>query len=69
MPCSTFDYYTKEVTSGLLEWSPIHHCELFWKNDVTKFENDSYKVLLYELVILLSNHYKSTQKAVATSKW
>ena len=28
--CSSFDEYVHEVTSGRLEWSPVHKSEKFW---------------------------------------
>ncbi|KAJ1499574.1 V-type proton ATPase subunit H [Coelomomyces lativittatus] len=48
---STFDEYSSELKSGKLEWSPVHTSELFWKQTVTRLnEND------YELIRILARH-------------
>ncbi len=34
---STFDHYAAEITSGNLEWSPVHTSDIFWKFNAAKF--------------------------------
>ncbi len=42
---SNFEKYKKEVMSGQLEWSPMHTSELFWRQNVEKFEERDFAVL------------------------
>jgi len=49
---SSFDAYKKEVLSGNLEWSPVHKSEKFWKENVTRFEENQYQVLKALITIL-----------------
>lgn len=36
---SSWDKYKKEVLSGTLDWTPMHTSEVFWRNNVDKFED------------------------------
>ncbi len=60
---SSFDKYAKEITSGKLEWGPVHTDE-FWKDNVTKMEKDDFK-LIRCLVSLLDQKNTSQQIAIA----
>jgi len=52
---STFDMYKKEILSGSLEWSPVHKSEKFWRENVTRFEENSFQVLKLLAEILNSS--------------
>eukprot|EP01064_Diplonema_japonicum_P010958 TRINITY_DN181_c0_g2_i1.p1 TRINITY_DN181_c0_g2~~TRINITY_DN181_c0_g2_i1.p1 ORF type:complete len:491 (+),score=154.78 TRINITY_DN181_c0_g2_i1:56-1528(+) len=39
---SSYTIYKQELASGVLEWSPPHTSEKFWKETVRQFENDGY---------------------------
>jgi V-type H+-transporting ATPase subunit H len=60
---SSFDRYSKEITSGALEWGPVH-TEAFWKDNVTRMEKDDFK-LIRILVSLLDPNNAATVIAVA----
>lgn len=49
---STFDEYLAELKSGYLDWTPLHKSSLFWKNNISKFDEDHhfYLKLLIDLV-------------------
>lgn len=49
---SSWDMYRSEVISGVLEWSPVHKSERFWRENVNQFEENNWAVLsrLRELV-------------------
>jgi V-type H+-transporting ATPase subunit H len=49
---SSWDRYTKELSSGKLEWTPVHHNENFWRDNAAKFEEQGYTHLnmLHELI-------------------
>jgi len=49
---SSFDKYKKEVLSGSLEWGPMHTNELFWRQNVDKFEEKDFQVLRVLLKLL-----------------
>jgi V-type H+-transporting ATPase subunit H len=49
---SSFDKYKKEVLSGSLEWGPMHTNELFWRQNVEKFEDKDFQVLRVLLKLL-----------------
>jgi len=42
---SSFDMYKKELLSGVLEWSPVHKSEKFWRENVNRFEENDYQIL------------------------
>lgn len=41
---SSFEQYKSEVHSGNLEWSPVHKDSVFWRENVSKFEENNYQV-------------------------
>jgi V-type H+-transporting ATPase subunit H len=60
---SSFDEYRQEVLSGHLEWSPVHTSEKFWKESLSKFEQNNFHILR-ELINLLDSDVAQT-KAIA----
>mmetsp|Transcript_26756 Transcript_26756/g.58258 ORF Transcript_26756/g.58258 Transcript_26756/m.58258 type:complete len:480 (-) Transcript_26756:1191-2630(-) len=49
---STFDKYRKEVLSGTLDWSPMHTESSFWRENITKFEQQNYQILKVVLKLM-----------------
>ena len=61
---STFDHYAAEITSGNLEWSPVHTSDIFWKFNANKFmEMDG--ALIKSLARLLSASSKPEILAIS----
>ncbi|GLC58327.1 hypothetical protein PLESTB_001347000 [Pleodorina starrii] len=52
---SNFEKYKKEVMSGQLDWSPMHSSDLFWRENVEKFEERDFQVLRVLLKIIETN--------------
>lgn len=64
---SSWDKYKKEVLSGTLDWSPMHTSEVFWRNNVDKFEDKDFQLLRVLLKLLETNRDPRTQvRLVAT---
>lgn len=42
---NSFDEYASEVKSGVLEWSPPHKSELFWKDNASKLAENDLEIL------------------------
>lgn len=42
---SNFEKYKKEVAGGQLDWSPMHTSDMFWRENVEKFEERDFLVL------------------------
>jgi len=42
---SSLDRYKKELTSGKMDWTPVHRSEKFWRENVTQFEAREYQLL------------------------
>jgi len=42
---SSWESYKAEISSGILEHTPVHKSDRFWKENIKKFEEDKYKVL------------------------
>ena len=42
---SSFDKYKGEVFSGNLDWTPMHKDPIFWRENITKFEENDYQVV------------------------
>eukprot|EP00039_Didymoeca_costata_P022663 m.4946 g.4946 ORF g.4946 m.4946 type:complete len:470 (+) comp3144_c0_seq1:127-1536(+) len=42
---STFDEYASEVSSGLLEWSPVHKSERFWRENAMRLNEERHKLI------------------------
>ena len=41
---SSFDKYKQEVSSGALEWTPVHKDPAFWRENISKFEDHDFQV-------------------------
>ncbi|GIL44096.1 hypothetical protein Vafri_1639 [Volvox africanus] len=52
---SNFEKYKKEVMSGQLDWSPMHSSDLFWRENVEKFEERDFQVLRVLLKMIETN--------------
>lgn len=52
---SSWDKYKKEVLSGKLDWTPMHTSELFWRQNVEKFEDKDFQLLRVLLKLLESS--------------
>mmetsp|Transcript_27680 Transcript_27680/g.51119 ORF Transcript_27680/g.51119 Transcript_27680/m.51119 type:complete len:467 (-) Transcript_27680:677-2077(-) len=42
---SNFEKYKKEMLGGNLDWSPMHTNDVFWRENVAKFEEKDFQVL------------------------
>lgn len=42
---SSFDKYKQEVLLGHLDWSPVHKDPLFWRENITSFEENDFQVM------------------------
>ncbi|KAI7901019.1 armadillo-type protein [Cokeromyces recurvatus] len=51
---TTFEVYASELETGMLQWSPSHLSEVFWKENTNRL-NDNNQKLLKQLVRLLSS--------------
>ncbi|KAL1542567.1 V-type proton ATPase subunit H-like isoform X1 [Salvia divinorum] len=49
---SSYDKYYQEVILGRLDWAPMHKDPIFWKENITHFEEHDFKVLRILLTIL-----------------
>lgn len=49
---SSFDKYKQEVTSGHLEWTPMHKDSAFWRENIKKFEDNDFQVLRVLVTLL-----------------
>lgn len=54
---SSWDKYKKEVLSGSLDWSPMHTSEVFWRQNVDKFEDKDFQLLRVLLKLLETSRY------------
>jgi hypothetical protein len=52
---SSFDKYKKEVLSGCLDWTPMHTSELFWRQNVSSFEDKDFQILRVLLKLIESS--------------
>jgi V-type H+-transporting ATPase subunit H len=63
---SSFDMYKNECLSKKLDWtSPAHKSERFWRENISRFEDDDYLVLRILKEIIGSNDCSSRVIAVA----
>lgn len=46
---SSFDKYKQGVLLGHLDWSPMHKDPLFWRDNITNFEENDFQVLFVPL--------------------
>ncbi|KAK9188267.1 hypothetical protein WN944_019668 [Citrus x changshan-huyou] len=44
---SSFDKYKQEVLLGHLDWSPMHKDPLFWRDNITNFEENDFQFIQY----------------------
>lgn len=49
---SSFDKYKQEVLLGHLDWSPMHKDSLFWRDNITSFEENDFQILRVLITIL-----------------
>jgi V-type H+-transporting ATPase subunit H len=62
---TSFDKYKAEVMSGNLDWSRVHTDESFWKEHVSEFEENEWKIVKQLLSIINSNGSTAKQLQVA----
>ncbi|XP_030548499.1 V-type proton ATPase subunit H-like [Rhodamnia argentea] len=49
---SSFDKYKQEVLLGQLDWSPMHKDPIFWRENITHFEENDFQILRVLVTIL-----------------
>ncbi|KAK6144948.1 hypothetical protein DH2020_021768 [Rehmannia glutinosa] len=49
---SSFDKYKQEVLLGHLDWSPMHKDPIFWRDNITSFEEHDFQILRVLITIL-----------------
>ncbi|XP_054808373.1 V-type proton ATPase subunit H-like [Prosopis cineraria] len=49
---SSFDKYKQEVLFGNLDWSPMHKDPIFWRENITNFEENDFQILKVLITIL-----------------
>ncbi|XAR55640.1 hypothetical protein NMG60_11035773 [Bertholletia excelsa] len=49
---SSFDKYKQEVLLGHLDWSPMHKDPMFWRDNITHFEENDFQILRVLITIL-----------------
>ncbi|KAL6122921.1 hypothetical protein ACLB2K_075445 [Fragaria x ananassa] len=49
---SSFDKYKQEVLLGHLDWSPMHKDAIFWRENITNFEENDFQILRVLITIL-----------------
>ncbi|KZV20320.1 V-type proton ATPase subunit H [Dorcoceras hygrometricum] len=49
---SSFDRYKQEVLLGHLDWSPMHKDPIFWRDNITNFEEHDFQILRVLITIL-----------------
>ncbi|XP_041012162.1 V-type proton ATPase subunit H-like [Juglans microcarpa x Juglans regia] len=49
---SSFDLYKQEVLLGHLDWTPMHKDPSFWRDNVTRFEDNDFQILRVLITIL-----------------
>lgn len=57
---TNFDLYKREVLSGSLEWSPMHTNEVFWRENIDKFEDKDFQVLRMLLKLIETSREAKT---------
>eukprot|EP01062_Namystynia_karyoxenos_P058762 TRINITY_DN50248_c0_g1_i1.p1 TRINITY_DN50248_c0_g1~~TRINITY_DN50248_c0_g1_i1.p1 ORF type:complete len:560 (+),score=229.82 TRINITY_DN50248_c0_g1_i1:100-1680(+) len=56
---SSYAQYKEEVQSGVLEWSPPHTSDRFWRENIRTFENDGYAPIFKLAEIINTNRVAS----------
>ncbi|KAL6504021.1 hypothetical protein OROGR_025944 [Orobanche gracilis] len=49
---SSFDKYKQEVLLGHLDWSPMHKDPIFWRDNITSFEEHDFQILRVLITVL-----------------
>jgi V-type H+-transporting ATPase subunit H len=49
---SSFDKYKQEVLLGHLDWSPMHKDAVFWRENISNFEENDFQILRVLMTIL-----------------
>ncbi|GAB2287122.1 hypothetical protein Dimus_021508 [Dionaea muscipula] len=49
---SSFDKYKQEVLLGHLDWTPVHKDSLFWRDNITNFEENDFQIIRVLITIL-----------------
>ncbi|KAK6136337.1 hypothetical protein DH2020_029908 [Rehmannia glutinosa] len=49
---SSFDMYKQEILLGHLDWSPMHKDPIFWRENITNFEEHDFQILRVLITIL-----------------
>ncbi|KAL0340822.1 UNVERIFIED_CONTAM: V-type proton ATPase subunit H [Sesamum calycinum] len=49
---SSFEKYKQEVLLGHLDWSPMHKDPIFWRENITNFEDHDFQILRVLITIL-----------------
>ncbi|CAG8696189.1 6690_t:CDS:2, partial [Acaulospora colombiana] len=62
---TTFDEYASEIRSGMLQWTPPHESEQFWRQNVTKLNEKDYELLRILARLLVTSNDDNTVLAVA----
>lgn len=53
---SSYDKYKQEVLLGNLDWSPMHKDPLFWRENITSFEENDFQVSLRQFYLCSAIH-------------
>lgn len=61
---TSWDIYKKEVLSGNLAWSPPHKSDKFWKENIGRFDENSFEVVQH-LLDMINNSSDPIKLAVA----
>ncbi|XP_034711529.1 V-type proton ATPase subunit H [Vitis riparia] len=49
---SSFDKYKQEVLLGHLDWTPVHKDPMFWRDNISNFEENDFQILRVLITIL-----------------
>ncbi|KAJ1415262.1 Cytochrome b5, heme-binding site [Sesbania bispinosa] len=49
---SSYDMYKQEVLLGHLDWTPVHKDPIFWRENITNFEENDFQILRVLITIL-----------------
>lgn len=50
---SSFDKYKQEVLLGHLDWTPVHKDSMFWRDNVSNFEENDFQVFFFSPELFL----------------
>lgn len=54
---SSFDKYKQEVLLGHLDWTPVHKDPMFWRDNISNFEENDFQVFFVSFWVLSSWFY------------